>query len=141
MSEEWDPNLSFGQRIMNHKFAKMSIWEFLGWRPKEPKMTWLEAEEEIWKNRLRLERQMAEREVNRVRTSYEWDLVNRYAKACRDIMFKFQNEFELYGCIEDWKEWVLAEMISSYLPLSYKKVIDGMKADGKYIPISHIFII
>jgi len=34
----FDPSLTMGERIMNHKFARMDIWEFLGWRPgKKPK--------------------------------------------------------------------------------------------------------
>ena len=50
-----EPGLSMGQRIMNHKFAKMSIWEFMGWRPKaatDPEITIKEAEDLYWENKL-----------------------------------------------------------------------------------------
>ena len=145
MSDYYDETLTMGQRIMNHKFAKMSIWEFLGWKPKKPKeekMTWLEAEEEIWKNRLKLEIEAGKRELNRKRTSAEWDNIYRYAENCRKVMFMLGDEFRAKSeWDEEWKQWVLAENTGACLPICYGEVLKKMKADNKYLPSTHMLLI
>ena len=142
MSDYHDPTLTMGQRIMKHKFAKMSIWEFLGWKPKEIEMTYKEAEDERWRKKEEMDRQALERGQIRMRTLAEWQKIHIYAQSCSKVMFMISDEFASNPeWDEAWKSWVLDESASAYLPLCYGEVLKKMKAENKYLPSTHMLLI
>jgi len=143
MSICYDPSLTMGQRIMNHKYAKMSIFEFLGIGAKKPKkMTHEEAERERWERLEKMSQESYEREQKRRRTSNEWHKISLHADTCRRVMFMLADEFRAKPeWDEAWKAWVLSESASVYLPLCYGDVLRKMKADNKYLPSIHMLLI
>ena len=142
MSNYYDPSLTMGQRIMNHKFAKMSIWEFLGWKPKEQGMTYREFEDERWRRKEERDRQAHEQQLIRQRTSNELQKISIYAQSCTNVMFMIADEFAAKPeWDEAWKAWCLDESAIAYLPLCYGEVLKKMKADNKYLPSTHMMLI
>jgi len=143
MSDYYDETLTMGQRIMNHKFAKMSIWEFLGWSPKKSQeIAHKEAEDERWRKKEERDQYFIDLEQMRFRTTEEWNKIRMYRESCSKVMFMISNEFASNPEWDKaWKSWVLDESASAYLPLCYGEVMKKMKADNKYLPSTHMVLI